>query len=372
MVCRPGESALNRIRPCSQITFVLQVAAAIGSCCGLNSASTGAAEPAAEKPSIESRYLTNIRQVTSGFVKAGEGYFSPDGRTIIYQAVPQEYPFYQIYTQSLAGGKPQRVSTGRGKTTCSYFSPDGAGILFASSHLDPDIVRTEEAGRKQQVEDAKPGAHRRYQWDFDPNMEIFAADRDGKNLRRLTSSKGYDAECSYSPDGKQIVFCSDRGGNPNIYIMDADGSNVRQLTHEKGYNGGPFFSPDGKWVVYRSDRKQESLLQIHVIGVDGQADTALTDNGGVNWAPYWHPNKPYLIWTAADYAHGRPGFDLWLMKYEVKDGRVMRGPLTQITDHPAADVLPVFSPDGKQLMWTSSRTADRSSQLFIADFKLPE
>jgi TolB protein len=48
------------------------------------------------------------------------------------------------------------------------------------------------------------------------------------------------------------------------------------------------------------------------------------------------------------------------------------GPLTQITDHPAADVLPVFSPDGKQLMWTSSRTADHSSQLFIADFKLPE
>src|SRR5438105_10481835 len=106
-----------------------------------------AVDKAPDKPSIESRYLTKVRQVTSGFVKAGEGYFSPDGQTIIYQAVPQDYPFYQIYTQSLAGGKPQRVSTGRGKTTCSFFSPDGAGIIFASSHLDPDLIRTEEAGR---------------------------------------------------------------------------------------------------------------------------------------------------------------------------------------------------------------------------------
>ncbi len=332
------------------------------------------AADASAAPSMESRYLSNIRQVTSGFVKAGEGYFSPDGRTIIYQAVPQDYPFYQIYTQSLAGGEPRRVSTGRGKTTCSFFAPDGKGIIFASSHLDPDLDRTEETGRKQLAEASKPGARRGYQWDFDPNMEIFAADVDGKNIRRLTFSKGYDAECSYSPDGRQIVFCSDRGGNPNLYIMNADGSGVRQLTNEKGYNGGPFFSPDGKWVVYRSDRKRESLLQIHVIGVDGQNDVALTDNTGVNWAPYWHPTKPYIIWTAADYAggHGKANFDLWLMKYELKDGRFLPGPLTRITDDPAADVLPVFSPDGQQLIWTSTRTADHSSQLFIADFKLPE
>src|SRR4051794_41560341 len=86
--------------------------------------------------SIEGKFLTNIRQVTSGFVKAGEGYFSPDGKQIVYQAQPLDYPFYQIYTQSLAGGRPKRISTGRGRTTCSYFSPDGKRILFASSHLD--------------------------------------------------------------------------------------------------------------------------------------------------------------------------------------------------------------------------------------------
>ncbi len=349
----------------------------------LISASARAAEPLAEKvaskmDSIEPRYLLNIRQITRGFEKAGEGYFSPDARTIIYQAVEDPYPFYQIYTQPLVGptladGKPRLFSTGRGKCTCSFFAPDGRSIIYASSHLDPDLIGTEAKGRQQATEDKKPGHHRRYQWDFDPNMEIFAANTDGTHIHRLTYSPGYDAECSYSPDGRRIVFCSTRGGNANLYIMDADGSNVRQLTHSNGYNGGPFFSPDGKRVVYRSDRKESSLLQIHVINVDGTNDMALTDNGGVNWAPYWHPTKPYIIWTAAPYMdpHTGPNFDLYLMKYEIKDGRFVPGRLRRITDNPATDILPVFSPDGKQLMWTSTRTADRTSQLFLADFKLP-
>src|ERR1051325_2895045 len=147
--------------------------------------------------SIENKYLSNIHQVTSGFVKAGEGYFSPAGDTIIYQAVPQNYPFYQIYKQKLAGGKPQLISTGRGRTTCSYFSPDGRGLIFASSHLDPQLSETEEAERKRLAEEAASGKHRRYQWDFDPHMDIFAADLDGKHLRRLTDAKGYDAEGAY-------------------------------------------------------------------------------------------------------------------------------------------------------------------------------
>jgi Tol biopolymer transport system component len=323
---------------------------------------------------LEDRYLGSVRQVTSGFVKAGEGYFSPDGKTIVYQAVPQGYPFYQIYKQPLASGEPQLISTGRGRTTCSYFSPDGKQLIFASSHLDPRLAETEEKGRRQQAEDAKTGRKRRYSWDFDPATEIFSADLDGKHLKQLTDAKGYDAECAFSPDGKLIVFCSDRDGDPDLYVMNADGTGLRQLTDAPGYDGGPFFSPDGKRVVYRTDRKKLEMLQIHVIDLDGQNDVALTDNVGVNWAPYWHPTKPYIIWTGADHSDpkARPNYDLWLMKYGEQDGKVVPGPIFRVTDNPAADVLPVFSPDGQQLMWTSNRTADRSSQLFIADFQLPQ
>ena len=329
---------------------------------------------AEETGQIEIKYLTNVRQVTRGHVKAGEGYFSPDGRTIIYQAVPQEYPFYQIYEQELLSGKPRMVSTGRGRTTCSYFHPDGKSILYASSHLDPQLSETEAAQRKRQAEDAASGKHRRYQWDFDPWTDIFAADLDGKHLHQLTTAPGYDAEGAYSPDGKLIAFCSDRDGDPDLYVMNADGSGVRQLTNEPGYDGGPFISPDGRWVVFRSDRKKEGFLQIHCIGIDGKHDTELTDNIGVNWAPYWHPSKPYIIWTGADHSdpNARPNYDLWLMKYETTAEGVKPGKVTRITADPSADVLPVFSPDGKQLMWTSNRTSDHSSQLWMADFSLPE
>ncbi|MBA4017034.1 MAG: biopolymer transporter Tol [Pirellula sp.] len=338
------------------------------------------ADAATTAPSIESQFLSNMRQVTSGFTKAGEGYFSPDGKQIVYQAVSTDYPFYQIYTQPLqaAGApfpKPKLISTGRGRTTCAYFSPDGKKILFASSHLDPDMSKVEEAERKQQAEDAKAGRRRRYEWPFDPATDIFEVSIDGGPLKRLTDAPGYDAEGAYSKDGSTIVFCSTRDGDPDLYVMKSDGSDVRQLTNEPGYDGGPFQSPDGKWVVYRTDRKKAEHLQIHVIGIDGKHDTAVTDDpNSVFWAPYWHPTEPYIIWTGADHSDptARPNYDLWLMKYEVKDGEFKPGKRWRVTDHPTGDVLPVFSPDGKQLMWTSNRTPEHQSQLFIADFKLPE
>jgi Tol biopolymer transport system component len=323
--------------------------------------------------SVEGQFLSNIRQVTSGFVKAGEGYFSPDGQQIVYQAQPLDYPFYQIYTQPLSGGRPKRISTGRGRTTCSYFSPDGQRILFASSHLDPHLDQTEAAERKQQEEDKKAGVRRRYKWDFDPFMDLFEADLDGNILRRLTDTPGYDAEGAYSKDGKLIAFCSDRDGDPDIYVMNADGTGVRQLTNAPGYDGGPFISPDGKWVVFRSDRKKPDWLQIYVIGIDGQHETQLTDTQGVNWGPYWHPTRPYIIWSGADHSdpNARPNYDLWLARYEVKDGHFTLGKPKRVTDFAGADVLPAFSPDGRKLMWTSTRTDDHSSQLFLADFRLP-
>src|SRR6185295_20014843 len=114
------------------------------------------------------------------------GYFSPDGGSIIYQAVPPGYPFYQIYEQRLNDGEPKRVSTGRGRTTCAYFHPNGKSIIFASSHLDPQLLQTEEQARRQQEADRKSGVRRRYNWDFDPYMDIFAADLDGTHLRPLT------------------------------------------------------------------------------------------------------------------------------------------------------------------------------------------
>ncbi len=318
---------------------------------------------AAEVTPLERSFLTAPIKVTEGMVKAGEGYFSPDSSRICYQAVPADYPFYQIFVQLFDAAAPrpavpQRISTGRGRTTCSWFSPDGKRLLFASSHLDQNLNTTESDALARAAEDARSGRRRRYQWDFDPATEIFSSSLDGSDLKRLTDSPGYDAECSYSPDGKQILFVSDRDGDPDIFLMDADGANTRQLTNQPGYDGGPFFSPDGKWIAYRTDRAEKEMLQIHVMRADGSGDIALTIGKGVHWAPFWHPTQPWLAWTGADHSNPdqRPNYDLWIARHTpTSEPAFMIGKPLRITDHEGADVLPAFSPDGKLLMWTASR-----------------
>jgi len=313
----------------------------------------------------EAKFVTNVKQVTVGLPRAGEGYFSPDGTHIVYQAYPVGYPFYQIYVQKLGDKKPRRISPGRGRTTCSYFTVDGKRILFASSHIDPYIDRTEAKARAL----AAQGGRRRYQWDFDKHMDIYVANFDGTAMTRLTDTPGYDAEGSYSSDGKQIVFTSTRDGDPDLYIMNADGSNVRQITNVDGYDGGPFFSPDNKWVIFRSDRHKEHMLQLFAVSADGKHEFQLTDNlNEVNWCPYFHPSGKYIVWAGADYSRGRGTFNLFTMDISYNDTEFKAGNRTQVTFNQAADVLPVFSPDGTKLMWTSTRTEDHSSQLWMADW----
>ncbi len=346
---------------------------AVWACCGLLLSLCFGSLRAEEEPAKseasekESQYLANIHQVTFGLPRAGEGYFSPDGESIVYQAYPVGYPFYQIYTQKLGEKTPRRISPGRGRTTCAYFSPDGKKILFASAHTNPHMERNELEARKIAAE----GGRRRYQWDFDTSMDIYTVDRDGTNLTRLTDAEGYDAEGSYSSDGKQIVFTSTRDGDPDIYIMNADGSGVRQLTNKPGYDGGPFFSPDNQWVIFRSDRQKEHMLQLFAISADGKTEVQLTDNlGQVNWCPYFHPSGKYIVWAGADYSRGPQfaHFQLYTMEIDYDKTHFKGGKVTQITYKDAADVLPVFSPDGTKLMWTSTRTPDDSSQLWIADW----
>lgn len=314
---------------------------------------------------LESRHLQNIRQVTFGFFRAGEGYFRPDGKGIIFQAVPNlptsvflnatpnQYE-YQIFTAELTtDAKPLLVSTGKGACTCSFFHPDGKSILFGSTHLNPSPEPPRTAY-------SRSGS--RYRWSFPESMDIFQADCDGKNLVRLTNAPGYDAEGSYSPDGKQIIFTSFRDGDADIYIMDADGKNVRRVGGAKGYDGGPFFSPDGKRIIYRSDRKGNDLLQLYINNPEGTAERALTNNEFVNWGPFWHTDSTHIVYSTS--RHGHSNYEIYLMNVDT-------GAEERLTYHDGFDGLPVISPDGKQLMWTSnSRATDRNSQLFIADFSL--
>lgn len=319
--------------------------------------------PEKDWPTLEARMLTNVRQLTHprlGISRAGEAYFSPDMRRIIFQAYPDGQAKYQMCTLELnpdGTSRPETfrwVSPGGGACTCGYFRPDGTGIIYGSSYLNPDMPNPNQYHRQGSS----------YTWDMPGGMDIITADLDGSNPRQLTTTLGYDAECAYSPSGESIVFASDRDGDADLYIMRADGTDVRKLVGKPGYEGGPFFSPEGQRVIFRADRLQNDNLQLFVINTDGTGERQLTSHSNVvNWAPYWHPNGRSIVWTTS--IHGHDNYEVYLMNIET-------GAHRRVTFSAMFDGLPVFSPDGRWMMWTSKRGPDHTSQIFLADFALPQ
>ena len=342
----------------------LQVLAVLGLCL--------AAYPGvAEEP--KDRFLERPRQLTYEGARAGEGYFSPDGTKLVFQSEREAgNPFYQIYELDLETGDARRISPGHGKTTCAYYRADGGDILYASTHHDPQSA----ALQKAELDFRASGQERRYSWDYDPEMELYALKPDG-STERLTLVAGYDAEGSYSPDGKWIVFASNREiyareptakereileQNPaffaEIYLMPAAGGMARRLTEADGYDGGPFFTPDGKRIIWRRFDGEGLIADLWTMNLDGGDARRITDFESMSWAPYPHPSGDYFIFTTNK--HGFENFELFIV-----DTRGLRQPV-RVTFTEGFDGLPVFSPDGRRLAWTSGRGSGDGAQLWMA------
>jgi Tol biopolymer transport system component len=125
-------------------------------------------------------------------------------------------------------------------------------------------------------------------------------------------------------------------------------------------------------VIFRSDRKKKDHLQLYVINADGTGERALTDDlNWVQWGPYWYKDSKHIVYAAANHAvAGRPNYDLYWMDIDEKPQPARKK--VRLTYAPGADVLPVFSPDGKKIMWTSTRDGRQPAQLYIADFVPPK
>jgi Tol biopolymer transport system component len=317
-----------------------------------------------------------VRRLTVEGRRAGEGYWSPDGKRLVFQSEREPgNPFYQIYVLDLLSGETRRISTGIGKTTCAFFRPGTDEIAFASTHADPRSKEYQE----QELAFRASGQERRYSWDYDPEMDIYAYSEKTGRLKQLTTARGYDAEGSYSPDGQWIVFSSMRSAydhpltepekkslaeNPSnfaeIYIMRADGSGQRRLTSVSGYDGGPFFTPDGRKIVWRRFDERGLIADLWTMNLDGTGQTQITTFGSMSWAPYMHPSGEYVLFASNKL--GFENFELFIV-----DAAGTKEPV-RVTYTPGFDGLPVPSPDGKTLAWTSSRAGGSAGQLFLAEW----
>jgi TolB protein len=371
-----------------------------------------AAEPPLDWKTLETGVLSRHVELTSRdqFVKAGEAYFSPDAKWIIFQAVPvpeqdkQPDPFYSMYVAKVTRvgegrvtgiERPILISNPGSANTCGWFHPTEPWHVMFGSTITPPAT------------DQKAGFQvgtRKYVWLFPQETEvvhtvvgaIFAdshpgAGKDNLPTDPIFSRPDYDAECSWSKDGRFILYAHVREekktegrADADIWIYDTKTQKQHAIVTADGYDGGPFFSPDGKRICYRSDRKLNDLLQLYVadlrfengVPVGVEREHQVTDNAAVNWAPFWHPSGKFLVYGTSEISHGN--YEVFAI--EIDDAK-LRGEKpaetlrrTRITRAGGADVLPVFSNDGKLMMWTAQRgpmlSAEQrpSSQLWVAEF----
>jgi Tol biopolymer transport system component len=345
---------------------------------GMAAATLGAQAPTSAPAGVnqERTFLSRVRRLTVEGKRAGEGYWSPDGSRLVFQSERDPAnPFYQIYVLDFATGETQRISPGTGKTTCAFFRPGTDQILFASTHHDPKSKQYQD----EEIAFRASGKERRYAWDYDPEMEIYAYAEKTGALTRLTNARGYDAEAAYSPDGQWIVFSSMRDAynralspaeqkqletDPSyfgeIYIMKADGSAAKRLTTTPGYDGGPFFTTDGKRIVWRRFDEQGLIADVWTMNLDGSDAKQITHFRAMSWAPYEHPSGEYFV-----FASNKLGFENFEVFMVDKAGA--KEPV-RITYSDGFDGLPVPSPDGTQIAFTSARSGGGAGQIFLAQW----
>ena len=357
-----------------------------------SSEATSAAKDPADWRKFEG-LLSHQMQLTLSerFVKAGEAYFNSDATQIVFQAIEHdaqgnpESEYYSMYVAQLRDeGQGQsfgpdqrryrlkhirRISPIGSANTCGWFHPtDPNKLIFASTITAP---------AKQETPGYQRGT-RNYRWSFPPEMRVVEVDLsaqeiNAESLKTLVGDgKAYTAECSTSPDGRTLLYTTLESGDGDLYAMDLPTKKITRLTAFAGYDGGGFFSPDGKKIVWRADRNADNLLQIFVADVVFDSTgavvgigepIAVTNDGAVNWAPYFSPNGKVIV-----YASSRVGHDNYeLLAVPVPaDHAAPLGQPRRVTHAGGADLLPAISPDGKLLMWTSQRGAGRSSQLWLA------
>lgn len=317
----------------------------------------------------QSKHLAGIRQLTHGGQNA-EAYWSPDGKRLIFQTTRTPYDCDQMFIMNADGSNQHLVSTGKGRTTCGYFLADNKHIVYASTHLaDPACP-------------ANPDRSKGYLWGVFAGYDIFLASDDGKIEKRLTETRGYDAEATVNWKTGNIVYTSLASGDLDLWRMKGDGTGKQQLTKSPGYDGGAVFSRDGKKLVWRANYprtptdmdKYKSLLaenltapmkmEIVVANADGSGARTITGFGCASFAPTFTPDGKKILFSSNKQECDSRHFELYLINVDGSG-------LEQVTGTGGFTSFPEFSPDGKTLVFCSDLDAKGRYEfnIFTAQWK---
>ncbi len=253
----------------------------------------------------------------------------------------------EIYVMNADGGNQLNLTNHPDGDANPAWSPDGKRIVFMSDR------------------DGHVNIH-----DF-PNYDIYVMDADGGNQLNLTNDPHDDRSPSWSPDGKHIVFSSDRDNNRDhnieIYVMDADSGNLQRLTNNLTEDQYPSWSPDGKRIAFsaRRDGHFENefgiTYEIYVMDADGGNEQRLTENRNNDWDPSWSPDGKRIAFEA-DRKGDVVNWDIYVM---AADG----GNPQNVTENRVYDSSPSWSPDGERIVFSSNRDRDDilNSDIYVMD-----
>lgn len=194
--------------------------------------------------------------------------WSPDSRRLAY--VSFEGGVSTVFVQTLRSGNRIKVSSRPGINGSPAFSPDGRKLVLTLGGLDG-------------------------------NLDINVLDLSSREVTRLTTNRSIDTEGSWSPDGREIYFTSDRSGGPQVYKVGVNGGTPERVTFEGGYNARPRLSPDGKKLaVVHLDRGN---YRIGVVDLE-RGDLLVLSTGNQDESPSFAPNSDSLIYATRQGRNG--------------------------------------------------------------------
>jgi TolB protein len=284
---------------------------------------------------------------------SAEAYYAPDNYHIIAQTqdpdgahAPSRSTGALTWIFSDDGKTKWRVND-RGQDLCSYFFPDGKHVIFTSTrdHMDFPLGNVSD------------------QSNYPQGTELYIADIDGANRKRLTDNVYYEAEVSISPDGQKIAFTRQIDGALDLYVMNIDGTGERKLTDTPDWQeGAPFFLPDSKTITTRAwsratyGKIRPTPMTIFTIDTETGERIQRTHDDWMNWAPYPAPDGRHYVFV-------RPLLDN-PANWEIFLGDLEGGEPVRLTFNEGFDGFPSVSPDGTKMLFARSEAPGFGAPLY--------
>ena len=229
----------------------------------------------------------------------------------------------------------------------------GGGLVGG---FDAPTRLTDHEGSDDQPSWSPDGTQLVFRSNRDGKLNIYVMGSDGSDPTRLTA-EDYNSSPSWSPDGTRIAFSSGNTDGNAIYVMGSDGSDATRLTY-RGNNGSPSWSPDGARIAFASTPTPSANLEIYVMGSDGSNLTRLTDTGW-NDSPVWSPDGSKIAFASNRGTGEVDTFDIYVMGSDGSDATR----LTATGDNRS----PSWSPDGTRIAFQSTRDGETDIYVMGSD-----